>query len=353
MTQIFMVEFHTMIRFAVAMKAMLLAAGRSTRLGALGERLPKPLVPICGYPAIRFGLQTLLQAGLSDVVVNLHHHAALIRAALGDGAAHGATVTYSDERELLGTGGGLAHAGALLGEGPVLVMNAKVVADVDLRAVLAAHRASGADATLVVRDDPDARGWGAIAADAAGRIVSILGQPGPDEPKAHPVDGPVAERMFTGIQIVGPSIRARLRPVFCDTVRDGYIPALREGANLRVFVADGYFAEHSTPERYLAGNLALLRQPALVRFPPGPLSGTHPSARIAPTARLVGPVRIDVDVVVGAGAIVGPDVVLGAGARVAAGVSLNRTVVWPGVSVDKNVAGAVCTPDGVVQIEPA
>ena len=346
---------------------MLLAAGRSTRLGALGERLPKPLVPICGYPAIRFGLQTLVHAGLRQVVVNLHHHAPLLREALGDGAAYGASVTYSDEVDLLGTGGGLAHARDLLGPGAVVVMNAKVVAAVDLRAALAAHEASGAEATLVVRDDPDARGWGAIAADASGRIVSILGQPGADGKPGRAAAGELAagelaagevaggevvERMFTGIQIVGPSIRERLRPVFSDTVRDGYIPALREGADLRVFVADGYFAEHSTPERYLAGNLAVLRSPGLVPFPPGPLQGTEPSARIAPTARIVGPVRIAENVVVAADATVGPDVVLGAGARVAPGVRLTRTVVWPGVSVTQHAAGAVCTPDGVVQIEP-
>ncbi|HEX2658817.1 MAG TPA: NDP-sugar synthase [Polyangia bacterium] len=332
---------------------MLLAAGRSTRLGALGERLPKPLVPICGYPAIRFGLQTLLHAGLRQVVVNLHHHAPLIRQALGDGRAYGAEVTYSDEAELLGTGGGLAHAHALLGDGPVVVMNAKVVCAFDLGAVMAAHHASGADATLVVRDDPDARGWGAIAADASGRIVSILGQPEAGDRPARPVaaEGPVVERMFTGIQIVGPSIRARLRPVFCDTVRDGYIPALRDGADLRVFVADGYFAEHSTPERYLAGNLAVLREPGLVPFPPGPLQGIDPSARLDATAQVTGPVRIAEDAVVGAGARVGPDVVLGAGARVAAGVHLTRTVVWPGVSVTQSATGAVCTPDGVVPIE--
>jgi len=203
----------------------------------------------------------------------------------------------------------------------------------------------------VVRDDPDARGWGPIAADASGRVISILGQPGVDEPRARAVEDPVVERMFTGIQVIGPRIRSRLRPVFSDTVRDGYIPALREGARLQVFVATGYFAEHSTPERYLAGNLALLRTPGLVSSPPGPLLGTDGSARIDPAASVVGPVRIGEQVVVEEGATVGPDVVLGRGARVAAGVRLTRTVVWPGVSVTRDAAGAVCTPDGMVQIE--
>ena len=94
---------------------MLLAAGRSTRLGALGAALPKPLLPICGHPAITFGLHACARAGLGRVVVNLHHHGDLIRRALEGSGARGASVAvaYSDEPELLGTGGGIAKARAL------------------------------------------------------------------------------------------------------------------------------------------------------------------------------------------------------------------------------------------------
>jgi mannose-1-phosphate guanylyltransferase len=330
------------------MNAMLLAAGRSTRLGALGERLPKPLVPICGYPAIRFGCAALERAGFRDVVVNLHHHSEALRDALGDGSGSGLRIVYSDEPELLGTGGGLARAAGLLGEGPVLVMNAKVVADVDLRAVVAAHQTSGADATLVLRDDPDAASWGAITTDGEDRIVSILGTSGP-----QPARGPLTDRMFTGIQVVGPRIRARLRPIFSDTVRDGYIPALLDGAHLQAFVASGYFAEHSTPERYLQGNLALLHHPALISHPPGPLVGVDPSARIDASARLIPPLRIGAGVEVQAGAIVGPEVVLGTDSRVASGVHLTRTIVWPGVTVTASHADTVLTPDGPVKVAPS
>jgi len=323
------------------MKAMLLAAGRSTRLGVLGERLPKPLVPICGYPAIRFGCAALVRAGFGEVVVNLHHHGRAIRTALGDGRDVGLAVAYSEEPELLGTGGGVAQAASLLGDGPVLVMNAKVVADVDLRAVVAAHEASGADATLVLRDDPDAAGWGAIATDPTGRIVSILGTSG-----SRPSQGPVTERMFTGIQVISARLRQRLRPVFSDTVRDAYIPALLEGAHLQSFVTGGYFAEHSTPERYLKGNLALLRDPTLVPHPPGPLVGIASGARIDPAARLIPPFRIASGAVVEAGVTIGPEVVLGEDTRMTAGAHLERTVVWPGVTLTGRHTTAVITPDG-------
>lgn len=325
------------------MKAMLLAAGKSTRLGALGRSLPKPLVPVCGHPAVAFALAACVRAGLPEVVVNLFHHGELLRTALGTGSAFGARIQYSPETDLLGTGGGIAQAGPLLGEGPVLVMNAKVVADVDLAAVVAAHRASGADATLVLRDDPNAAAWGAIAADATGRVVGILDQKAPGVPS-----GAVAERMFTGIQIMGPAIRERLRPVFSDSVREGYIPALRDGADIRAFVLPGYFAEHSTPARYLAGNLALLRAPQLLAHPPGPLDGIDATARIEPGAVVVPPVRVAAGAVVQAGASIGPEVVVGAGATVGAGARLVRTVVWAGLRASGTITDAVVTPEGVV-----
>jgi mannose-1-phosphate guanylyltransferase len=325
------------------MKAMLLAAGKSTRLGALGRALPKPLVPVCGHPAVAFGLAACVRAGLSDVVINLFHHGDLLRSALGTGAVFGARIQYSQEVELLGTGGGIAQARTLLGEGPVLVMNAKVVADVDLGAVVQAHLGSGADATLVLRDVPDAVAWGAITADATGRVVGILDQKAPG-----PASGAIVERMFTGIQIMGPAVRDRLRAVFSDSVREGYMPALRDGADIRAFVLPGYFAEHSTPARYLAGNLALLRAPQLLAHPPGPLSGVDPGARIEAGARVVPPVRVAAGAVVETGATIGPDVVVGAGATVAAGARLERTIVWAGLRATGTITDAVVTPDGVV-----
>ena len=321
------------------MKVMLLAAGRSTRLGALGRALPKPLAPICGYPAILFGLAACARAGLTEVIVNLHHHGELIRSTLGDGSAMGVRVTYSDEIELLGTGGGLAHARPLLGTGAVVVMNAKVVADVNLQALIAAHEASGADATLVLRDDPGARTWGAISSDEDGLVVGILDATSPLVPR-----GKIVERMFTGIQIVGRQVLDRLHPVPSDSVRDGYIPALQDGANIRAVVLPGYFAEHSTPERYLAGNLALLRDPHLISYPPGPLTGIDPDAHVDPRAHVIAPVRIEADAVIEANAIVGPEVVVGRGAIVRSGAHVSHTVLWPAAEVEGKVDNTVLMP---------
>src|SRR6188508_1098021 len=107
---------------------MLLAAGRSTRLGALGLAAPKPLVPVCGYPAIRFGLHAAARAGARRAVVNVFHRGDMVQTVLGERVVSTSgtaiEIAYSVETELLGTGGGLAKARPLFGPGPLLVMNA-------------------------------------------------------------------------------------------------------------------------------------------------------------------------------------------------------------------------------------
>jgi NDP-sugar pyrophosphorylase family protein len=333
----------------LAVNVMLLAAGRSTRLGALGLAAPKPLVPVCGYPAIRFGLHAAARAGARRAVVNVFHRGDLVQAVLGArvvGPGSAIDIAYSVETDLLGTGGGLAKARPLFEAGPLLVMNAKVVADLDLTALLAAHGRAGAVATMLLRDDPDARRWGAIGVDSSGRVVSIL-----DARSPLPPEGAVTERMFTGVHVLTPALLDRLQPVVSDVIRDAYMPALRAGETITAVTHAGYFAEHSTPERYLAGNLALLRDPGLLRDPPGPLVGVDPAAVIDGRARVLERCRIEAGAVVEAGAAIGPDVVLAGGARVAAGVRVERTVVWPGAVVTGDVADAVVTPSGTVVVE--
>ena len=327
------------------MQVMLLAAGRSTRLGELGAVLPKPLVPICGYPAIAFALALCRKAGLTDVVVNLHHHGELIRRELGDGAAHGVAIRYSEEPDLLGTGGGIAKARPLFRPGPLLVMNGKVVADIDLARVVAAHQAApaGTAATMVLRQDPNIDQWSPVGVDDTGRVVSLRRQRADHTPV-----GSITDRMFTGIHILEPSLMDRLPAGVSDVIGEAYIPALLAGARIQSLTMTGYFAEHSTPERYLDGNLALLRNPALVPVTPGPLVGIDPTASVHPRAQIRMPVRIAPGAVVEEGAIIGPLTVIGPRARVLPGAHIDHSVVWPGaVASGEVVEGVVTTsPDG-------
>jgi NDP-sugar pyrophosphorylase family protein len=330
------------------MQAMILAAGRSTRLGAIGLAAPKPLLPVCGHPAITFAIELCRRAGLDDIIVNLHHHGDKVGQTLGDGSRFGVRLRYSVEDELLGTGGALWKARSLFAPGPVLVVNGKVAADIELGRVMEAHRAApeGTAATMVVRADPNPELWAPIGIDSAGVIFSIRGKRA-----ERTAQGAILPRMFAGIHIVEPALLDRLPEGVSDIIGDAYIPALLDGQRIGSLTMEGYFAEHSTPERYLAGNFELLQNPAILPQAPGPLEGIDPGAQVDPSARIRPPVRIAAGAVIEAGAEVGPLVAVSGGGRVAAGAAIARSVVWAGATARGKQVGAVIGPDFVHHAE--
>lgn len=323
--------------------ALLLAAGLSTRLKDLSAQLPKPLLPVCDLPLLRWAAALCRHHGLRRGAVNMHHLGGLIQGELARGAGAGLELTPSPEDPILGTGGGIKRMAGLLPRATCLVMNAKIVCDVDLAAALALHRRAGALATMVLRPHPQAERWGAIGVDPTGRVTRILDDGAPGA-------GPGEAMMFTGIHILEPEFIAAIPEGPCCVIRTAYRELLREGAPMAGYVHRGYFYEHSTPARYLQGNLNLLRGVAELPAAPGPLSGVHPEAQVEPGAVLREPVLVGAGAVVEAGATVGPEVVLGRGSRVRAGAVLSQSVVWAGAEARGTLERAVVTPRGALQI---
>ncbi|MGB6603969.1 MAG: nucleotidyltransferase family protein [Steroidobacteraceae bacterium] len=118
------------------MKAMLLAAGRGERLRPITDSLPKPLVQIAGRPLIGYHLAALARAGIREVVINISWLGEQLRAALGDGAAYGVSIAWSDEGPVpYETGGGIFRALPRLGPEAFLVVNADIWTDIDFGAL--------------------------------------------------------------------------------------------------------------------------------------------------------------------------------------------------------------------------
>lgn len=328
--------------------AMLLAAGLSTRLGELSRQRPKPLMPVCDHSLLRWTAAMCVHAGIRELIVNLHHLGGQIRAELGNGTEVGARVRYSPEETILGTGGGIRQMAARMERGATcVVLNAKTVfADLDLQQVLAFHRQQGALATLVVRPHRAAARWGAIGVDGSGRVRQILEHLGPGA-----VAGEATPYQFTGIHVLEPEFIAAIPAEGAPCViRSAYRELLEAGAPIAGFVHQGYFYDHSTPPRYLQGNLNLLTGAAAPAHRPGPLRGVDATARVDPSAGVVEPVLVGPGAFVGAGARVGPNVVVGRRAAVAAGVVLRECVVWPDARVEASAQRAVITPLGPVAV---
>jgi NDP-sugar pyrophosphorylase family protein len=130
------------------MEALLLAGGKAERLGEAAQGLPKPLVPVAGFPLAEYAVARLVRAGVTRVIVACRagQEEAFVNALGGLGAE----IVPVGEEEPLGRGGGLRLAASQRSEtGAVIAANGDELLDVDLEALLAQHRESGAAATIV------------------------------------------------------------------------------------------------------------------------------------------------------------------------------------------------------------
>lgn len=227
---------------------LVLTAGLGTRLAPLTDLAAKPAVPVGDRTLGERVLLWLAREGVRDAVLNLHHKPDTITRVIGDGDTLGLRVRYSWESEVLGSAGGPRHALDLLAGAPpdpatpILIVNGDTLTDVALAPVVTAHRASGADVTMVVIPNPAPDRYnGVVAGDD--RIVRGFIPKGHREPSWH----------FVGIQIANAGVFAGLedgRPA--ETVREVYrdLVATRPG-RVRIFPVDAAFHDVGTPADYL------------------------------------------------------------------------------------------------------
>lgn len=271
------------------MRAMILAAGYGTRLWPLTIDRAKPALPFLGRPLIGYVAEYLASHGYGDVVVNLHHQAESVRAALGDGSRFGVRLHYVEEPVILGPSGALDNARALLEDDTFVVINGKIVTDIDLGAALETHRRTKALATLILQRNPLHERFSRVET-RDGLITGFGHPPAPlasDNPRGAQRSSAHRERevdeaplMFTGIQIMEPRIFSYIpRGIFSHTVTDVYLPAIAKGEALAAHVADGMWYELSTIPRYLYITLALLKQKGL-DTQVGPGSVIHETADV-------------------------------------------------------------------------
>ena len=141
------------------MKAMILAAGRGTRLAPLTDKTPKPMLPIEGTPLIHWQLAALAQAGVSEVIINTHYLGDQIESSVGNGSQWGLNVQYSRESTPLETGGGVLNALPLLDADAFWVVNGDIWTDFDF-ANLPSTPGPGALAHLILTPTPNWREHG-------------------------------------------------------------------------------------------------------------------------------------------------------------------------------------------------
>lgn len=225
--------------------ALILAAGKGTRLGEFGRRSAKVLVPVGGRPVLDLQLEYLAREGVRRVVINAHHLAEQIIEHV-DRYRGPLEIEVSYEPELLGTAGAAVNALGLLGQDRLLVLYGDVLIFEPLGPLLQAHRSSGATATLTVYQHDDLTGKGVIETDDEGRVTSFA------EKGTRSGSGLVNAGLYV---VESRLIEGLPRKTFLDFGDDVFPGALRAGLRLHAYLLPDRVIDIGTP-----GDLARANQ---------------------------------------------------------------------------------------------
>ena len=336
------------------MQAVILVGGFGTRLRPLTRDIPKQMLPVVDRPIIEHVVAHLAGHGVTRVVLSLGFRPEAFADAYPDGTCAGLPLHYAVEPEPLDTAGAVRFAaleagigagtgtGTGTGTGPgsgsegcdtFLVLNGDVLTDLDIGAMVASHRAAGAEATLALTEVDDPSRYGVVPTDAEGRVVGFVEKPDAESAPSRWINA--------GTYVLEPSILDRIpdgRPV---SIEREVFPAMATERRLHAVRSDAYWIDTGTPEAYIRA------QVDLVDGTRGDLRAVHPSAQVDPGA--------DVErSVVMAGVTVGPgarlcDAVVMDGATIGADATVDHSIVGPGAQVGSGASIAGLTIIGATE----
>jgi len=233
------------------MKALILAAGKGTRLGSLTENYPKPMLPVGGQPLLARQVRWLRGHGITQIAINLHHAPEAVWDYFGDGQRYGVEITYSYEPELMGTAGAAKRLEDFLEE-RFVVLYGDVFTNLDLMRLVVCHTSGlarggfSAGLTMSLYHAPNPRECGLVDLDPSGRVRRF-------------VEKPIREDVFTdlansGILICDPPLLSKVpAATVYDFGRDLLPELLVSGVPLMglPLASNEYVIDIGTPAGYL------------------------------------------------------------------------------------------------------
>jgi mannose-1-phosphate guanylyltransferase len=304
------------------MKAVVLVGGEGTRMRPLTETIPKPLLPFMNRPFLEQVLDHLGRHGVEEAICSSPYLESVFRGFLDSRGDALPRVRWITEEEPLGTAGAIAGAREHLGD-TFLALNGDVLTDLDLTALVAFHRQRKARATIALTSVEDARAFGLVETDDAGRVLAFREKP------ADPIPGTINAGTYV---LEAPVLDAIPSGTMVSIERETFPGLIERGEPLFGVSAGGYWRDLGTPAAYLEAHLdALDGRIEGFRDVRGPVIG--PAASVDPGAR------------------VGRSVVLGSSAVVAAGSHVDRSVLHERarVGTDARVEDSILGPGSVVE----
>jgi len=277
------------------MKAMILAAGFGTRLRPLTDMKPKALMPVANKPILARNIEYLISHGITEIIVNAHHHHQQIVNYLREESSFGLNIEVKVELEILGTGGGIKNTEGFWDKESFFVINSDILTDIDLASVYQLHQTSGALVTLVLHDcEP----YNQVQVDDQWNITDIakVNMPG--------------RYAFTGIHVIHPEVLSHVPQGIFSNIIECYRQLIRMGKPVRAcFVQGHYWRDIGSIQSYMEAN----RELAGNSFVIGPGCSLDPSIKLMDWG------------------------VIGENSRLGKNAEVHRSVLWDGVTVKEGV----------------
>lgn len=291
------------------MKGMILAAGFGTRFRPVTYQIPKPMVPLCNRPLIGYAIESLLGAGVDEIIINLHHLPETLESFVRSRYGSRVGFQFSLESRILGTGGGIRNVRHLLErEKSFFLINGDTVQFPPFEQLKKRREETGAIASLLLRHPPQGDRFTAVMYDGQ-RITGFN-------------EGVGQAVMFAGSHCISSRIFALIPDrEFSGITEDVYIPMTRSGEELLTgIVHDGLWFDIGTPRRYLDASHALsaLMIQGELEMTAGSRAEPASMSMVSTGARNEG--HVD-------------RVVLG-DARVESGATILHSVVWDGARIE-------------------
>lgn len=310
------------------MRAVVLVGGFGTRLRPLTTTTPKPMLHVGNRPIIEHLVAGLARGGVTEVVLALGFKPQPFMDAFPDGTCAGIPLIYAVEPEPLDTAGAVRFAAEFAGiDDTFIVANGDVLTDLDVAALVAAHRATGAEATIHTYPIDDPSSFGVVEYGDDHQVKRFVEKPQPGESTSNMINA--------GTYVLEPSVLARIPTGRKVSIERETFPALVDEGRLYAYPEEVYWLDTGRPEQYLQANLDLVDGLRSVT-----LDGTFNDASVAHTRSVIAD-----GATIGKDASIVDSVVL-AGASIGAGAQLERAIIAGTVGEGAVVVDAVVGATG-------
>ena len=322
-------------------KAMIMAAGVGSRLGALSDVVPKPLVPLVNKPAMDIIVEHLASFGIKDIIANTYYKAE-------DMAFHyryNQNICLVKEEQLSGTAGGVKKCQSFFSkDDDFIVMSGDGLSDVDIKNAYESHKKSGAIATIVLQSVEEEKipMYGIVVTDSNGIVESFQEKPKIEEAKSNLAN--------TGIYIFRYDIFDFIpENTFYDFAKNVFPEILNSNEKINTYVHSGYWSDIGSIEQYKKSHIDLINheiknyEPVIVNTIDGKYNRTENLIKNSG-------VIIQGNCSFGENCVIGKNVkiinsILWGDVTVEDGITIENSIVLNGIIVENNLKDTVKTLD--------